>query len=128
MDHRLFRIFGQRPHRLLKRDVPELAVAITAFLRGRATITRHVVQDVPCLHFSGDTGINLVVRSDDWAKVVPYLKDESFSPTIVPVARPGVLHASANYSPSVAEIRDPELYERVVTALNLLFPNDYPTI
>lgn len=120
MDQRLFRIGGLRPHRLTKQDVPTLAKAMVAVIRGQASIYRHVIRDIHCLRFSG-TSIDLLVRSEDWVKVLPFLKDGTLDPLVVPVSPYTVLDRRATYDASVVDANDPELYFRIITILDPIF-------
>lgn len=124
MDQRLFRIGGHRPHRLINRDVPALARAIVAYIRKQARVDKHQIQNVTCLHFIGGS-VDFLVRSDDWAKVVPLLKDGSFDPLVVAVHTPNVRTRTEQFDPAVSDINDP-LYQRIVDVLNPLFPISFP--
>lgn len=127
MDNRLFKIYGSRPQRLTRNEVPALARGIVAVLRGRASVDRYVIHDIPCTRlFNPGGGINILVRSDDWVKVVPYLKDGTLDTTQFPVNTPGVLYPNTFFDPSASVIWDTELYERVVTILLKLFTIEFP--
>ena len=107
MDQRLFQIQGLRPHRLTKHDLPALAKAMVAYMRKEASLEKFFVQNVACIHFWG-VGINVLVRSDDWVKIVPYLKDGTFDSIVVPVAKAS------------------DMYDRILRTLEPLFPVDDP--
>ena len=121
MDQRLFRIAGHRPQRLTNRDVPALARAIQAAIRRQANIDRHVINDVYCIRFYSPS-FELLVRSEDWAKVVPFLKDGTFDPLISPVSQVFVSDRRSYYDVSVLDRTDPELFDRLVRILTPLFP------
>jgi hypothetical protein len=123
MDQRLFRIHGLRPHRLTKHDLPSLAKAMVAYMRKEATLEKYFVQNVACIHFSG-VGINVLVRSDDWVKVLPYLKDGTFDAIVTPVpkVRMRVPLSEAN----MADVYGSDMYYRILHTLDPLFPVDFP--
>lgn len=128
MDQRLFRVFSHRPHRLTRNEVPDLAKAIVAFIRGRARVERLVVQDVACIRiFNLAAGLDVNVRGDDWVKVIPYLKDGSWDTSLFPVPEPVVLHVNTYYDPSVVDVNDRPLFERVLNVLDKLFTIEFPT-
>jgi len=121
MDQRLFHANGHRPHRLTNKDVPDLARAIVAYIRKQASLNKHYIHDVSCISFSG-VGVDILVRADDWAKVVPLLKDGSLDPMVVPVS---TVNIRARAGTSVLDTSDP-LYKRTVELLSPLFPIDFP--
>lgn len=121
MDQRLFRIQGHRPHRLTNKDVPALARAIVSYMRKQAILNKHYIHDVSCISFSG-VGVDILVRADDWAKVIPLLKDGSLDPMLVPVT---TVKVRTGVPASVLEDSDP-LYKKAVDLLSPLFPIDFP--
>jgi len=125
MDQRLFRIGGSRPQRLTKQDLPTLARAMVAVIRKQAQLHRYAVRDVHCIQFSGP-GIDLLVRSEDWVKVLPFLKDGTFDPLILPVSQDRVSSRTVPYDASVADLVDPELYHRILRFLDPLFTRQFP--
>jgi hypothetical protein len=99
-----------------------------AAVRRQAYIDRHVINNVPCVRITNDGGgINVLVRADDWVKLVPYLKDGTFDVSLLPVEKPVVLNPNIHYDASAGEIWDPELYARIFTLLNDLFTIEFPT-
>ena len=128
VDNRLLQVYGSRPHRMTRNEVPALARALVGVIRRQARVDRHVVYDMPCvrLHNQGG-GINLLVRADDWAKLVPYLKDGTLDVSQFPVDQPVVLSPNTYFDASASEVWDPELYGRIVTLLNTLFTIEFPT-
>lgn len=98
-----------------------------AVLRGRARVDCHVVYDTPCIRlFNPSGGINILVRSDDWAKIVPFLKDGTLDTRQFPVDTSVVLYPNNFFDPSASEIWEPELYERVLMILRDLFTIEFP--
>lgn len=128
MDQRLYRVYGRRPHRITLNEVPELALGLLAFIRKQATIDRIAINNVGCLHILSPTaGVDIIVRSDDWYKLVPYLKDGTLDTTELPVAEVCVLHPNIRFDASVLSANDLELYGRILTLLQRLFPTRFPT-
>jgi hypothetical protein len=125
VDQRLFFVNGRRPERLTRNETPDLARAMVAFLRGKAKIDRTVVCNVACVRIYGP-GINSLVRGDDWINLVPYLKDNSFDWTILPVLHPVVLNPPVIEGTDL-DVGDQQLYERILTVLNQLFTVEFPT-
>jgi hypothetical protein len=76
-------------------------------MRKEASVERFFVQNVACVHFWG-VGINVLVRSDDWVKVVPFLKDGTFEAILTPVSK------------------ESDMYYRILHTLDPLFPADFP--
>lgn len=125
MDQRLFYVGGRRPERLTRNETPDLARAMVAFMRRKASIDRPVVLGLGCVRIYGP-GINVLVRADDWIKIVPYLKDGSFDWTVLPVIRPVVLNPPVIEGTNL-DVGDQQLYERILTVLNQLFTVEFPT-
>lgn len=122
MDQRLFQIQGLRPERLTKHDLPALAKAMVAYMRKQANLNKFFVQNVGCIHFYGP-GTNVLVRADDWVKVVPFLKDGTFDAIVVPVSRS---RGRAVGGAHVADLYDSDMYNRILRTLDPLFPVDFP--
>jgi hypothetical protein len=121
MDQRLSRIHGIRPHRLLKGDLPALAKAMVSYMRKEAKVETFFVKDVACVYFSG-VGVSTLVRSDDWAKVLPFLEDGTFDSKLTPV-----VSVRTNYNESdLADIYSSDMYHRILRTLDPLFPVSFP--
>lgn len=128
MDQRLLSANGLRPHRITRNEVPALARAIVACMRGMAAVDKHIVQDTACIRLHNEAaGINILVRADDWSKVIPYLKDGSFDTNLYPIVEQTVLNPNTRFDPSVLEVQDPELYNRVLVVLRKLFTVEFPS-
>jgi len=129
VDNRLQQANGRRPHRLTRNEVPELARALTAWSYRQAQIDKIVVGgNIPCIRIFNAKGMDVLVRSDDWAKLVPYLKDGTLDLSQLPVDDPAVvLHPNTYYDASGVEIADPALYKRILTFLLNIFTVDFPT-
>lgn len=77
--------------------------------------------------YSESAGVDLLVRSDDWIKLVPYLKDGTLDTTMLPVPEPYVLNSVSRFDASVLDVNDRELYNRILTLLRQLFTLEFPT-
>ena len=126
MDQRLFYIAGQRPERLTRRETPELAKAMTAYFRRQASVTKGVLNDVPYVRLFNPGQFSIVVRWDDWVKIIPYLSDGSFDTTIVPEPSWCFLHPNQVSDASIIDLTDP-LYNRILNTLNGIFTVEFPT-
>jgi len=118
--------YGVRPHRLTKNEIPALTRAILAFQRRQASVGKYVLQGTACIRIYNEAGINVMVRADDWAKIVPYLRDGTFNPNVVPVPSPSVMHPNQYRDVSVLDQNEPELYLRIYAVLLRLFPIEFP--
>lgn len=126
MDQRLFYIAGQRPERLTRRETPELARAMTAYFRRQASVTKGVLNDVPYVRVFNPGLFSVVVRWDDWVKIIPYLSDGSFDTTIIPDPSWCYLNPNQVFDASIVDITDP-LYNRILNTLNGIFTVEFPT-
>jgi hypothetical protein len=126
VDQRLFYIAGQRPERLTRRETPELARAMTAYFRRQASVTKGVLNDVLYVRIFNPGQFSVVVRWDDWVKIIPYLSDGSFDTTIVPEPRWCFLHPNQVFDASIVDLTDP-LYNRILNTLNGIFTVEFPT-
>lgn len=118
MDQRLFKIGGRRPERLTRADTPEVAKAITAFYRRQAQVTRGVVKEVAYVRLVNPGVFDVVVRWDDWVKILPYLTDGSFDTTTIP--DPTLLVSNPTFDSADG------LYRRILNVLNELFTIEFP--
>lgn len=115
-----------RPHRMTQNETPDLTRAIMGVIRGQASCERGYARDLPYVWLHGESGINIIVRADDWAKVIPYLRDGSFDPTLVPVSRQVVLNPPVRFDGALLDQNDQELYNRIKNVLDSLFPVKFP--
>lgn len=125
VDERLSHFNGNRPERLTRRELPGLAQAIVACARKRASVERLMAREVPCIWLHGD-GINVLVRGEDWSRLIPYLLDGTFDVAFYPVLETFVALPNTHYDPSVVGLRDEELYSRVLNVLSQLFTVEFP--
>ena len=127
MDNRLGLLFGRRLSRLRAQDLPNVALAITTYLR------KQVPVGVETVHVSGAEAIALTsnwfyvtVLREDWDKIEPYLRDDTFTPAIVALPYINQLFRPEYVLVPAKVVEDP-LYKRVLDVLNPLFPAEYPT-
>ena len=80
------------------------------------------IHNVSYVLFRGDKGsFQALVRGDDWAKIVPYLKNDTLTPAFDIPLRSGTA-TLANI-----DVYDPVYYNMVLGVLGTLFPTEYPT-
>ncbi len=128
MDERLTLLNDRRLESLTKRDTPELARALVAFMRRRCHVGRALIREVTYIRLYADDGrINQNIRLDDWQRLVPYLRDEVWNPLIVATPRAGLLHPDRAADVALLPETDRPLYLRILQDLEILFPRDYPT-
>lgn len=119
----MFFIHGRRLSRLRIPDLPGVAKAIVAYTRGHAKSAEYVRHGVGFVRLYG-IGVDVNVLVSDWNKIVPYLQSGAWNPRVTPVAR---AFAAPNAEASIADTDDPDLYRRVLQALQLIFTEDFPT-
>ncbi len=126
MDARLWSIGGKRAETLKQPDLPNLARAIVAYERRLPGITLHAgsIRNITYVMFQANKGaFQVLVRGDDWAKIVPYLKSNFLSPAIEPLLPWGFGVASV----ANIDVFDSQYYNKVLGVLNALFPITFPT-
>lgn len=126
MDGTLFRIAGRRPTYLTRSDLPELARAIVAHQRGRARVQAGEGRGIGYVRLVG-RDVDVVVRREDWAKIMPHVQAGTFEAQVVPVGTPTVRDPDVHFAFGTLDARDHVLYARVLGVLQGLFPDDYPT-
>ncbi len=117
-------MFGLRLETLKQPDLPNLAKAICAYMRGVPDIQLHAGQsrNIAYVLFTGNKGSFVVlVRGDDWSKIVPYLQSDALSPPGLPINNRGALTLSN------IDLFDSYYYNQVLGVLNGLFPEAFPT-
>jgi len=113
---------------MTRNEVPKLTIALLAVTKNQALIEGLMVGEVPCIRIHNNGGdVNILVRTEDWAKIVPYLKDGTLATELVPVTKPVPLHPNTHNNASVGDVWNRELYNRIQTLLNNLFPTEFPT-
>lgn len=81
MDARLWHIRKQRPVRLRQNDLPRVAEAILDVEKGRAVVRTGFVRGTSFVNLHRDNAYDVVIRGDDWAKIVPFLRNSGSLPT-----------------------------------------------
>ncbi len=123
MDARLATIAGHRPHRLLKKDLPEVAKALAMY--PALQVGRDIQGGVEYIRLFG-IGVDVLIMSEDWALIFPLVQAGFFNDAIYPAAILRGLNPSDGVDPSSeASCRHP-LYVRTLQKLQELFPQDYP--
>ena len=125
MDSRLTFYQGQRPAPLRTTDLPSVALAIVAALRKLIKVDRGTCGTMSLVHLHG-RGLDLVMRGEDWAKILPYLRDGTFNPQIILPERIPVLQPEHLIEVAMLDQVDRDLYQRVLGVLLELFPESYP--
>lgn len=125
MDQRLFKIAGRRPERLTRADTPEVARALTAYSRHQAQVTKGVLNEVAYVRLYNSGIIDVIIRWDDWVKILPYVTDGYFDTTIFPEPTLFVAQSAVLASASTIDQND-ELYQRILYVLNQLFTIEFP--
>ncbi len=127
VDNRLFYVDGRRIVRLRKEDLPELARAIVAVVRGRARAGIACVKNVAYVELKGSATDALIIRSD-WEKILPYIQDEFFNTQVAPAAQSGrYADHKVAFSEPILDRADKPLYDRIVGILSGLFTDTFPT-
>ena len=124
MDDRLLRIGGLRPGKLLLSNLPGLAKAIVLFTAGEASVVRDFQGGLEYIRFTGEVG-HVVVLASDWDLVLPYLRDGYFESAIYPPLRIVVRDATFD-DPTLETSPYRPMYDRILTTLQGIFPDDYP--
>ncbi len=125
MDARLWSLFGHRAETLKRPDLPDLAKAIVAYMR-QMDIQVHAgeTRNTAYVAFLANKGsFSVVVRGDDWQKIVPYLATDQLSPP----AEPRLPWANRAVDIANIDVFDSQYYQKVLGVLNGLFPQDFPT-
>lgn len=123
MDSRLASYDGVRPVPLLRSDLEPIARAIADAQDGKAQI---VVSNLKGDRFIGlrGNGYFVAVLMDDWAKILPFLKDGFFQ-----AVEYSIPHRTDQFMPGPSD-QEPgpvyPLYQRILLKLQELFPRDWP--
>jgi hypothetical protein len=112
---------------LRQEDLPELARAIVAVIRKRATIGTNRSRGVDYVTIR-QPGTELNVLGSDWALILPYIQEGAFSPMLRPVdSGAKFLHPEVFHNDSVIDLGDKPLYFHVLAYLRVTFTETYPT-
>jgi hypothetical protein len=124
MDDRLLRIGGIRPGKMLKSNCPDLAKAIVLFAVADVQVVRDFRGGLEYVRFSG-SAVNVVVLARDWDLVLPYVRDGYFESVVYPTPRT-VVRDPMYDDPTLETSPNRPMYDRVLSKLQELFPDDYP--
>jgi hypothetical protein len=129
MDARLWTLVGgHRPETLKRPDLPKVAKAIVAYMR-KLDIQVYAGQahDTSYVAFVANKGLfTVVVRGDDWQKIMPYIQNDQLSPD-ASAASANLPWTNQTYDIDNIDVFDPQYYQKVLGVLNGLFPQDFPT-
>jgi hypothetical protein len=104
-----------------------VARAIVAVVRKQAKATRGKQRNVEYVHLAG-SNTDEVILASEWALILPYIEDGTFSPIRYPVAPGfGYLDPLVHFDGSTLDRKDWFFYQRVLGVLQQLFPESYPT-
>ena len=120
MEQRLWSLFGSRPETLKAPDLPNVARAIVGYMRGMCKVKAGCTHNTSYVLFKAQ-GFQVVIRGDDWAKIMPYLQDNTLSPPSEPLV------PWFNVSIATVDIHDPDYYSKVLGVLQTLFTETFPT-
>jgi len=126
VDSRLFKI-ETRPGNLRRQDLPILARALVAVLLRQGRAKTGTSRNLQYVRLETPEG-NVQVLASDWAKIMPYLQDDSFNQTVFKSQMDTVwLDPLTAHAPSIIDRTDRQYYLRVLNTLQGLFPVEYPT-
>jgi hypothetical protein len=85
---------------------------MTAYYRRQVQVTKGVLNEVAYIRLYNPGIIDVVVRWEDWVKILPYITDGSFD--------------TATYSCPTTMDQYDQLYQRILNVLNQLFTIEFP--
>jgi len=129
VDNQLDRIHtpGRRaPVRLTTAELPGVARAITALVRGQARAKSANFRGRRYIRIRG-VAIDSIIYREDWAKIHPHIENSSFSPLSFPVESGSkTFDPVTRYEAGTIDIQDP-LFKRVLGVLQAEFTTSFPT-
>jgi len=126
MDTSLGKTFsGRRLHPIRVPDLEELAHALVAAHRHRATVAADPTRP-GWVQIVGQ-GFDVSVNKEDWAKIFPFLADGSWDCGIVPLSKGGFSNPGARAEGGVLTLTEGEFFNRVLDDLKLIFTETFPT-
>ena len=126
VDNRLFKI-EIRPGNLRQQDLPLVARALVALFRKQAVVKTGTVKNISYVRIEA-VEFHVQILAEDWAKILPYIQDDSFNQEVVKTqidsvwVDPLVAHAT-----QFIDRTDRQYYLRILQVLQGLFPTAYPT-
>lgn len=126
MDNRLFKI-ETRPGHQRRQDLPLLARALVAVFRKQGQAKIGISKNVKFVRLETPE-FHVEVLADDWAKILPYIQDESFNQVVVKSQLDSVwIDPLVAHATPIIDRTDRQYYLRVLAVLQGLFPTAYPT-
>jgi len=113
--------FGRLPTKVLEPDLPNMAFALTAAIRGQAAVTIVTSRSVKFVRLSGPT-FEYLFPDWVWMRVNALILDGSLDPIATPVGCNVRSIDIMSSSVSLLRSRDP-LYRRVLLCLTETFPS-----
>jgi hypothetical protein len=125
VDQRLFEVAGKRLVKLTRADTPEVARALAAYYHRQAQVETGVLNEVTYVRLFNPGVINVVIRGDDWVKILPYITNGFFDTTLYPEPTLFVAQSSVLSDASTID-QTSQLYQRILDILNELFTVEFP--
>jgi hypothetical protein len=125
VDQRLFEVAGKRLVKLTRVDTPEVARALAAYYHHQAQVVTGVLNEVTYVRLFNPGVLDVVIRGDDWVKILPYVTNGFFDSTLYP--EPTLFVAQSSVLSDATTIdQTSELYQRILNVLNELFTIEFP--
>lgn len=126
VDNRLFKI-ETRPGFQLRQDLPLLARALVAVFRKKGQAKIGITKNVGFVRLETPE-FHVQILASDWAKIMPYLQDDTFNQAIVKSQIDSVwIDPLTAHDTPLIDRTDRQYYLRVLGILQGLFPTAYPT-
>jgi len=126
VSERIGRKYGQRVSRLTQRDLPALADALVGVMRGQGLVGVYNGGDTRYVRISGN-GMSVLVRDEDWSKILPYLAEGALDSTLNPATPEVTGQPVVHYDTEWVRLKDSRLQWKVLSLLKRLFLTTYPT-
>jgi len=126
VDNRLFNI-TTRPGLLRTQDLPLVARALVSLFRKQAVVKTGRTKNLGYVRIEAHD-FQVQILAEDWAKIMPYIQDETFNQVVVKSQiDPVVINPLVAHDSSIIDGVDRQYYLRVLQILQGLFPVAYPT-
>lgn len=123
MDARIFFVDGRQLSAQRTQDLPVLAKAICGFERRFVKVERCFKRNVGYIRLYY-LDFEVYVLESDWRKIIPHLVSGELNPQV------GPQHVISDVTPrgfDNLEVWDQRFYQKVYSALQLIFTQSYPT-
>lgn len=107
----------------MRPDLPNVARGIVGYMRGMVKLHTGQVRETTYVLLHAGGGFQALIRGDDWARILPFLKDDTLSPPPEPL-KPWTL---GTVSVANIDTYDATYYGRVLGVLQGLFTQEFPT-